>query len=56
MCVRACVVLLTDNERDMRCMVVRLEKYLEERKLELNVRKTKVFRFRKGAGRFKKYD
>jgi len=41
------IVLITENEREMRSMVERLERYMEKKKLELN-EKTKIMRFRKG--------
>lgn len=40
----------------MRSMIVRLENYLEKKGLELNVKKTKMMRFRKGGVRIEKRD
>lgn len=48
------MVLLAEGENKMRSMVGRLEGYLEEKKLELNVGETKVMRFRRGGGRWDK--
>jgi len=50
------MVLMAEDEEGMRCMIERLEDYLERKKLEVNVRKTKVMRFRKGGGRMRKRD
>jgi hypothetical protein len=47
-------VLLSEDEEEMRSMIGRLEEYLEKKKLELNVDKTKIMRFRKGGGRLGK--
>lgn len=40
----------------MRSLLERLERYLDRKKLELNARKTKIMRFRKGGGRLDKRD
>jgi len=45
------IVLLAEEEEEMRSMIERLEGYMERKKLELNVNKTKIMRFRKGGGR-----
>lgn len=45
------VVLLADKEEEMKSMLDILEEYLGRKKLELNVEKTKVMRFRKRRGR-----
>lgn len=45
------VVVMAKNEEEMQSMIRRLEKYFERKKLEVNVGKTKVMRFRKGGGR-----
>jgi len=45
------IVLMADREGEMRSMVGRLEGYLDEKGLELNVGKTKIMKFRKGGGR-----
>ena len=47
------MVLLAENEEGMVHMLGRLEGYLEDKKLEINVEKTNVMRFRKGGGRMK---
>lgn len=49
------LVLLVESKDDMRTMR-RLERYLEEKKLTLNVEKTKIVRFRKDRGRKKKIE
>ncbi|RLU19665.1 hypothetical protein DMN91_008222 [Ooceraea biroi] len=48
------VVLMSEDKEGMKSIMVRLEKYLEEKKLELNSDKTMVVRFRKGRGRMDK--
>lgn len=50
------IVLLAEEEDEMRSMIVRLEGYLERKKLELNPEKTKIMRFRKRGGRMRKMD
>jgi len=50
------VALMAEEEQGMKAMIRRLERYLEEKRLELNVEKTKIMRFRKGGGRKKKVD
>jgi len=50
------MVLMAEEEEGMRSLIERLEDYLEGKKLEVNVRKTKVMRFRKGGGRLRKRD
>ncbi|XP_039303441.1 uncharacterized protein LOC120357339 [Solenopsis invicta] len=42
-------VLLAEEEDDMRSILVRLERYLDGKGLELNVSKTRIMRFRKGG-------
>ena len=37
-------------------MIERLEKYLEEKKLELNAGKTKILRFRRGGGTMRRWE
>lgn len=49
-------IVLAEKEEEMKCMIARLERYLEEKKLELNMGKTKVMRFRKGGERVKKWE
>jgi len=48
------IVLLSEDEGGLRSMISRLEDYLEKKRLELNVDKTKIMRFRKGKGRTSK--
>jgi len=48
------MVLMAEEEEGMRSVIERLEGYLEEKRLEVNVRKTKVMRFRKGGGKLRK--
>lgn len=48
------MVLLAEDEVGMKSMIARLEDYLDGKRLELNERKTKIIRFRKGGGREKK--
>jgi len=48
------MVLLAEEEGEMRSMLIRLERYLEKKGLELNEGKTKVLRFREGGGRLGK--
>lgn len=50
------MVLLAEEEGDIRAMLGRMEGYLNRKGLELNTEKTKVMRFRKGRGRRKKVD
>jgi len=44
-------MLFSKDEERMRSMIGRMEKYLERKRLELNVDKTKIMRFRKEKGR-----
>jgi len=48
------VALMAEEEQGMKAMIKRFERYLEEKKLELNVEKTKIMRYRRGGGRRKK--
>lgn len=48
------MMLLADEEDGMRCMIAKLERYLEEKGLELNVEKFKILRFSTGRRRIKK--
>lgn len=48
------VMLLAEEEDEMRSMLGRLEEYLDKKGLELNVGKIKVLRCRKGVGKWKK--
>lgn len=50
------IVIIAEEEQDMRAMMNRLERYLERKGLELNEEKTKVMKFRKGGRRSKKID
>lgn len=50
------VVLIAEEEEEMRCMIERLRRYLDEKGLELNAEKSKVMRFRKEGGREKKVE
>jgi len=50
------VALMAEDEQGMKAMISRLERYLEEKGLNLNVEKTKIIRFRKGGGRRHKVD
>ena len=45
------VILLANNEAGMKEMVRRFRRYMERKGLELNVRKSKMMKFRKGGGR-----
>jgi len=48
------VVLVTEDEEEMRSMLERMKVYLDGKGLELNWEKTKVMRFRKGRERMRK--
>ncbi|XP_032685325.1 uncharacterized protein LOC116850785 [Odontomachus brunneus] len=48
------MVLLAEKEDGIKCMLARLERYLDGKGLELNVNKTRIMRFRKGGGRKRK--
>ena len=50
------LVLLAEDEEGMRWMIKRLERYMEEKKLVVNVGKTKIIRFKRGRGRRRKVD
>jgi len=45
------LVLLAKGKNEMRRMMGRLERYMERKKLMVNVGKSKIIRFRKGEGR-----
>lgn len=49
-------VVLLAEEVGMKEMLGALERYVEEKRLELNTEKTKVMRFRRGEGRRAKVD
>ena len=44
------MVLLAEEEGGMKCMIARLERYIDRKGLELNVGKSKIMRFRKSGG------
>lgn len=48
------VALVVEGEGGMKGMMKVLEGYLERKKLELNVGKTRIMRCRRGGGRWKK--
>ncbi|XP_067217103.1 LINE-1 retrotransposable element ORF2 protein [Linepithema humile] len=48
------MVLIAEEEEEMKGMMERLERYLDRKNLELNTEKTKIMRFRKGGGRWRK--
>ncbi|XP_043263555.1 LOW QUALITY PROTEIN: uncharacterized protein LOC122403853 [Colletes gigas] len=48
--------MVAKDEEEMGSMIRRLEGYLEGKRLEVNVEKTKVVRFRKGGGRERKVE
>lgn len=50
------MVMVAENEDEMRSMMGKLEEYLERKNLILNTLKTKILRFRKGGGRMGKRD
>jgi len=45
------LILLAEKEEEMRSMIERLEGYLDRKKLEMNVGKTKIMRCRRRDGR-----
>lgn len=45
------VVLLAEDEDQLRSMLERLEEYMKRKNLEMNVGKSKIMRFRKGRRR-----
>jgi len=50
------IVLMAEEKQGMRSLISKMEGYLDRKGLELNVKKTKIIRFRKGGGRRKKID
>jgi len=50
------IVLLAEDEKGIRSMIGRVENYMEKKRLELNVNKTKIMRFRKGGRRIGRRD
>jgi len=49
-------VVLAEEEDEMRSMISKLEEYVDKKRLELNVNKTKIVRFRRGGGKLGKKD
>lgn len=47
------VALIAEEEGEMKSMMWRLEEHLEKKRLVLNVKKTKIIRFKKGGERVK---
>ena len=45
------LVVIAEEQDQMRSMIMRLEEYLDEKNLVLNARKSKLMRFRRGGGR-----
>ena len=50
------VVVLAEREEEMESVMRRLDGYFEEKKLQINVGKTKIMRFRKGGGGYKEVE
>lgn len=50
------IVLLAEDEDKMKSMIGRMEDYMDKKKLEVNVKKAEIMRFKKGGGRIKKKD
>jgi len=48
------MVLMAEEKDEMKAMLVRMERYIDKKKLEVNVMKTKIMIFRKGGGRRKR--
>lgn len=48
------IAMVAEDEEEIKGMMGKLEGYLDERGLELNAEKTKIMRYRKGGGRWKK--
>lgn len=48
------MVLVAEDEEGMKAMIARLERYLDEKRLEVNVEKTKILIFKKEGGKRKK--
>jgi len=44
------IVVLAEEEDEMRSMISRLEEYVDKKSLVVNVSKTKIVRFRRGGG------
>lgn len=45
------LVLLAEEEKGMRAMMTKLERYIRQKWLTVNVEKSKMLRFEKGGGR-----
>lgn len=43
------LVIMAEEEEELRSMIERVEEYLDRKNLEVNVSKTKVMKFRKGG-------
>ncbi|XP_068994227.1 trichohyalin-like [Neodiprion pinetum] len=50
------IVLLAESEEEMEVMIRKLERYMDRKRLTVNVGKSKIMRFRKGGGRRKNID
>lgn len=50
------MVLLAENEEEMKSMIERLERYLDRKSLELNTEKTKILKFRRKGRKLGKRD
>ena len=50
------MVVLAERKEELESMIRRLERYFEVKKLQVNVGKTKIMRFRKGLGRYMEVD
>jgi len=48
------VAVLAKRKEDLKGMIRRLERYVERKGLKLNVKKTKIMKFRKLVGKLKK--
>lgn len=48
------IAVMAEDEKKIKGVMGKLEKYLEEKEMELNVRKKKIIRCRKEGGRWKK--
>lgn len=46
--------VMAEEEEELRGMIERIERYLDRKRLEVNVGKTKIIRFKKGRGRLVK--
>lgn len=50
------LVLMAEGEDELRSMMARFEEYLDGKRLELNMGKTRIMRFRKEGGRIETGD